>query len=157
MEVEQTAVAGSEEGSIPSITSTSASRKKEKSSSANISTNIVDYELPKASVQRILKSTLPGRPFHKEVKTALTRCSTIFLPYLTDACREVAGERGLKTITPVIVEEALKRIGFGDWNEIIGERISKETEEREKKRNKKTLVANSNHLSVGNNREGAVT
>jgi histone H3/H4 len=138
MEVDPTAVANSDEGSVPSVTSAPVSKKKEKASLTNISTNIADYELPKASIQRVLKSTLPGRPFHKEVKTAMTRCSTIFLPYLTDACREVASERGLKTITPAIVEEALKRIGFGDWNEIIGERISKESEERERKRNKKT-------------------
>lgn len=114
---------------------------QEKATKATSTGGIEDYELPKAAINRCLKNALPGRPSHKDLKTALSRSATLFVPWLVAAAQQVAIERNVKTIGASHIEEALRRLGFAEWIDTIVERIRLEQEEKQSRKRRKQQSA----------------
>ncbi|KAL5521920.1 hypothetical protein ACEPAF_1774 [Sanghuangporus sanghuang] len=76
------------------------------------------YELPKALVQRIAKSSIPeSSKLQKETVTALQKGSTVFINYLAATAHDIATSRQHKTVSASDVLKALEVIQFGDMVE----------------------------------------
>ncbi|KAL5513941.1 hypothetical protein ACEPAG_2702 [Sanghuangporus baumii] len=76
------------------------------------------YELPKALVQRIAKSSIPeSSKLQKETVTALQKGSTVFINYLAATAHDIATSRQHKTVSASDVLKALEIIQFGDMVE----------------------------------------
>ncbi|KAL5501175.1 hypothetical protein ACEPAH_9562 [Sanghuangporus vaninii] len=81
------------------------------------------YELPKALVQRIARSSIPeSSKLQKETVTALQKGSTVFINYLAGltsphSAHDIATSRQHKTVSASDVLKALEVIQFGDMVE----------------------------------------
>lgn len=68
-----------------------------------------DFDIPTASMNKILKSTLPDNfIISKESKAAISRATGIFVFYITQAANDFARESKRSTIFPQDVVNALK-------------------------------------------------
>ncbi|KAI3661146.1 hypothetical protein MP638_000483 [Amoeboaphelidium occidentale] len=72
-----------------------------------------ELDLPKASLQKIIKNELPGMATQKDARVALTKASTVFISYIT----AIATEMNKK----VSHEEIMKALVEADFNEIAQE------------------------------------
>ncbi|WFD44606.1 DNA-directed DNA polymerase [Malassezia psittaci] len=71
------------------------------------------FELPKASIQKLAKSELPDSiQLRKDSLAALVKSSSVFVSYLTAASHDVALARGNKTISAVHVLDAMRELDF---------------------------------------------
>ena len=60
----------------------------------------MDYELPQASINRIIKNKLPeSAQVGKEAKTAFSKAAGIFILYLTAAANDFCKEAGVRLCT----------------------------------------------------------
>ncbi|EJC99540.1 histone-fold-containing protein [Fomitiporia mediterranea MF3/22] len=83
-----------------------------------VSEGIDYYELPKALVQRIAKSSIPeNSKLQKETVTALQKGSTVFINYLAATAHDIATSRQHKSVSASDVLKALEVIQFGDMVE----------------------------------------
>ncbi|RYY81865.1 hypothetical protein EON63_14535 [archaeon] len=68
-----------------------------------------DFELPMASVSRVIKAALPDNiSVTKDARTALARASGVFVFYLTHAANEISRESKRQTILTSDVTKALR-------------------------------------------------
>lgn len=72
-----------------------------------------DFDIPTASMNKILKSTLPENfIISKESKAAISRATGIFVFYITQAANDFARESKRSTIFPQDVVNALKLVPY---------------------------------------------
>uniref|UniRef100_A0A7S2RPE1 Transcription factor CBF/NF-Y/archaeal histone domain-containing protein n=1 Tax=Mucochytrium quahogii TaxID=96639 RepID=A0A7S2RPE1_9STRA len=77
-----------------------------------------EFELPHASVARILKSKLPeGVSVSREAKQAFSKSAGIFILYLTAASNEFCKDSKRQTLSAKDILEALRSLDFGDFIE----------------------------------------
>ncbi|KAI9592243.1 histone-fold-containing protein [Syncephalis fuscata] len=79
------------------------------------SSSIEDHDLPKAILQRIIKSVLPdGAAVQRDAKTALAKACTVFINYLAATAHDVATDENRKIISANDVLAAMDTIELGD-------------------------------------------
>lgn len=76
-----------------------------------------DVELPRASIQRIIKDATDGQFVQKDAKLAFGKATTIFVSYLTAVAMENAKSSGHKTLNTQHIWSALEIMGYGDWRQ----------------------------------------
>ncbi|RKP27636.1 histone-fold-containing protein, partial [Syncephalis pseudoplumigaleata] len=77
--------------------------------------SIEDHDLPKAILQRIIKSVLPeGAAVQRDAKTALSKACTVFINYLAATAHDVASDEHRKIISANDVLAAMHTIELGD-------------------------------------------
>lgn len=75
-----------------------------------------DFEVPAASVARIIKATLPANvQITKEARAAFTRAASIFIFYLTHCASDFSREGKRQTIYLQDVKNALRELDFEDF------------------------------------------
>ena len=79
-----------------------------------------ELELPKSILQRLVKQSLPdGIMVQKDAKTALSRSAILFISFLTATANDISLAGKQKTIQPKHIFEALKTMGFTDFEESL--------------------------------------
>ncbi|KAI8054407.1 histone-fold-containing protein, partial [Syncephalis plumigaleata] len=77
--------------------------------------SIEDHDLPKAIMQRIIKSVLPeGAAVQRDAKTALSKACTVFINYLSATAHDAATDENRKIISANDVLAAMQTIELGD-------------------------------------------
>ena len=77
-----------------------------------------DFELPQASIVRLVKMGLPaGVALGKDAKLAFSKSTGIFILYLTFISTEFCRENKRQTISARDVLAAIEEIEFDDWAE----------------------------------------
>jgi DNA polymerase epsilon subunit 3 len=77
-----------------------------------------DYELPQASINRIIKAKLPENiQVGKDAKTAFSKAAGIFIIYVTAAANDFCKEHKRQTISAQDVLESMKELEFEDFVE----------------------------------------
>lgn len=77
-----------------------------------------DFELPQASIVRLVKMGLPaGVALGKDAKQAFSKATGIFILYLTFISTEFCRENKRQTISARDVLAAIDEIEFDDWAE----------------------------------------
>jgi DNA polymerase epsilon subunit 3 len=85
-----------------------------------------DKDLPAAAINRIAKQAVPSHiNIAKEAKAALLKASTHYILYATSIAAEIAFERKRKTVSAEDVLQALKRMEFDDFNEVLEESLKR--------------------------------
>ncbi|EGF78726.1 hypothetical protein BATDEDRAFT_90476 [Batrachochytrium dendrobatidis JAM81] len=111
------AAGGSERFNTPSVTA--AALLGTAASSAGLS--IEEYELPRSIVQRVIKRSTPANiKVHKDAKSALNRCCTVFINYLTATANDVTKKAGRKTVGVTDIYKALEVL---ELQEVLFDRI----------------------------------
>ncbi|KAK9475030.1 histone-fold-containing protein, partial [Dipodascopsis tothii] len=73
-----------------------------------------DYVLPRATVARLAKGTLPGSTqIQRDAIMALTKGATVFVNYLTSTANDVTLQSGRKTVSPADVFKAIEILDLG--------------------------------------------
>eukprot|EP00597_Dinobryon_sp_UTEXLB2267_P005643 CAMPEP_0170080662 /NCGR_PEP_ID=MMETSP0019_2-20121128/16745_1 /TAXON_ID=98059 /ORGANISM="Dinobryon sp., Strain UTEXLB2267" /LENGTH=196 /DNA_ID=CAMNT_0010294747 /DNA_START=11 /DNA_END=601 /DNA_ORIENTATION=- len=81
-----------------------------------------EFEPPLASVNRVIKSVLPDNILlTKDARAAFARAAGIFIFYITHAANEFSRENKRHTIFTADVLNALKEVGFEDFERPIVE------------------------------------
>lgn len=79
------------------------------------------YALPKSQVQKIIREALPPQQTHKsDYVDACSKAAVIFIMYLTATANE-----SKKTLDDQAVIQALKEMGFPQWEDDIKTWIEK--------------------------------
>ncbi|KAK4687156.1 DNA polymerase epsilon subunit 3, partial [Tremellales sp. Uapishka_1] len=84
------------------------------------SVGIAEYELPKTSVMKLAKGSIPDNvKMQQDVVLALLRGSTVFINHLTAVAYDVATARSAKKITARDVMNAIIELDFGPADALI--------------------------------------
>ena len=95
-----------------------------------------DFELPSASINRILKSRLPeGVLASKEAKQAIGKAAGVFVLYVTTTANDFCRESRRQTISAQDVLDAMQELDFEEFIQplkVALEAMRAETEEKKK-------------------------
>ncbi|GFZ45492.1 hypothetical protein JCM24511_03218 [Saitozyma sp. JCM 24511] len=84
------------------------------------SAGIADYELPKTSLTKLAKGSIPDNvKMQQDVVLALMRSSTVFISYLAAAAHDQALARSGKSITASDVIKAITELDFGPSDNLV--------------------------------------
>ncbi|KAK9478838.1 histone-fold-containing protein [Lipomyces japonicus] len=102
---------------------------------------IEDYLLPRATVSRLAKSTLPpNTSIQKDAMTALSKGSTVFINYLTSTANDITVQNGRKTVNPNDVYEALEVLALDGLIPRVRQEVDKFIEASQSKKTKLKAV-----------------
>ncbi|CAG8464001.1 3623_t:CDS:2 [Paraglomus occultum] len=77
---------------------------------------IDELDLPAASITKVAKKALDNNAlFQKDARMAVTKCTTVFISFLTNYSNESARSRGKKTITADDVIKGIQELGFDEF------------------------------------------
>ena len=91
-----------------------------------------EVEVPKTSIQRIVRDNPEHMLVQKDAKLALTKATTIFIAYLTAMAASVKSKPNTNnkksnttaTLTEEDMRAALKACGFGEWEDVIESKLA---------------------------------
>ncbi|KDQ49726.1 hypothetical protein JAAARDRAFT_42560 [Jaapia argillacea MUCL 33604] len=85
-----------------------------------VSEGLDNFELPKALVTKLAKSSLPeNAKFQKEVVLSLLKGSTVFINYLAATAHDIAQSKQHKSVSASDVLKALELLEFGDMGGML--------------------------------------
>lgn len=98
-----------------------------------------DLTLPRASLNKLIKETLPDLRVSNEVRELILQCCTEFIHLLSSEANEVCKSQQKKTMSSEHVLLALEKLGYGEYKEDV-EEIAKAC--KEKRRRQSTRLEN---------------
>ncbi|KAH6572318.1 hypothetical protein BASA62_003467 [Batrachochytrium salamandrivorans] len=101
--------------------------------------SIEDYELPRSILQRVIKKAIPtSAKIHKDARSALSRCCTVFINYLTATANDITKKAGRKAVGIADIYKALEIL---DLHEVLTQRfISNRPKDRRQEYKKRLLT-----------------
>eukprot|EP01121_Diplochlamys_sp_Union-15-3_P015989 TRINITY_DN5364_c0_g2_i1.p1 TRINITY_DN5364_c0_g2~~TRINITY_DN5364_c0_g2_i1.p1 ORF type:complete len:187 (-),score=32.12 TRINITY_DN5364_c0_g2_i1:54-590(-) len=110
-----------------------------------------NQSLPKATIEKILKETLPPEiKCSPDTRDLILKCCVEFIHMVTSEASDICNKEGRKTISPAHLLESLKTLGFESYIEEVKQahvQYKKETSEKPKLNNKtKNSTIDEEHL-----------
>uniref|UniRef100_A0A0K8TR38 Protein Dr1 n=1 Tax=Tabanus bromius TaxID=304241 RepID=A0A0K8TR38_TABBR len=101
-----------------------------------------DLNLPRASINKIIKQLVPTVRVAYESRELIVNCCTEFIHLISSEANEICGQRNKKTISAEHVLEALDRLGFRDYREEAESVLTNCKEVAAKRRRQRTRLEN---------------